>query len=210
MAAIDPEQERRRLAELYESFTQAELEKVALKAYELSELAREVLREVIDKHGLNFRLAEFPTVDEFELRSRVAVRRFRDLSPALLAKSNFDSAQIDCQLVDDNVVRMDWLWSNAIGGIKLLVDVEDADAAEEILAQPIPERFEVSGLRDCEQPHCPNCESLDVNFQELAPAAYVSLYFLPIPFQRRAWRCRSCGTDWEDEAQPDDQTKSLG
>ena len=133
------------------------------------------------------------------MRKRVTIRAFRDLPEALLAKGSLESAGIDCALVDDNVVRMDWLWSNSMGGVKLQVDAEDAPAAEEILAQPIPEHFDVSGVGEYEQPRCPKCGSLDINFQELDPAAYLSVALVPVPFHRRAWSCRSCHVEWEDE-----------
>jgi hypothetical protein len=102
--------------------------------------------------------------------------------------------------VDDNMVRLDWFWSNLIGGIKLQVDPKDIEAANEILDQPIPDGFDVAGVGEYQQPHCPRCESLDVNFQEVLPAAFVSAYLsVPIPFHRRAWRCHSCDAEWEED-----------
>jgi hypothetical protein len=54
---------------------------------------------------------------------------------AFVEKSVLDAAGIACFLQDDNVVRMDWLWSNAMGGIKLLVRAKEAEEAEKILSQ---------------------------------------------------------------------------
>ena len=140
----------------------------------------------------------------------VTIRTFRDLPEALLAKGSLDSAGMKCALVDDNVVRMDWFWSNAMGGVKVLVNREDITAAEEILAQPIPEHFDVSGIGEFEQPRCPKCGSLDVNFQESDPTAYLSLAVnLPLPFRRPGWRCRSCNAEWKaDEASSAEQSHS--
>ena len=130
----------------------------------------------------------------------VTIRQFRDLPEALLAKGSLESAGIECALGDDNMVRLDWFISNFIGGVKLRVQPEDAQVAEEVLTQPIPENFDVSGIGAYEQPHCPKCQSLDVTFQELnKPVAYVSSYFgVPIPLRRRAWCCKSCKAEWED------------
>ena len=36
-------------------------------------------------------------------------------------------------------------WSNLVGGAKLLVNREDADAATAILDEPIPENLDVEG-----------------------------------------------------------------
>jgi hypothetical protein len=55
-----------------------------------------------------------------------------------------DSAEIECFLVDDNMARIEW--SNLVGGIKLCVKQEDAEAALDMLEQPIPEEFDVDGV----------------------------------------------------------------
>lgn len=134
----------------------------------------------------------------------VTLRHFRDLPEALLAKGCLDSADIECTLVGDNVVRLGWFWSNAMGGVQLKVAPSDADAANELLTQPIPEKFEVAGIGAYQQPHCPNCQSLDVTFQELnRPVSYMTMWLnVPIPVYRRAWRCHSCDVEWEDDGIP--------
>ncbi len=228
MARIDPEQERQRLIAFYSGQMDGELEKVASQAYELTGLARETLRAEIARRGLGVELVENAPViakkelpvmpgdppppkppaeppvpgGELEWRNLVTIRKFRDLPEALLAKGSLESAGIEAVLTDDNIVRMDWFWSNLMGGIKLRVDAEDAEAANSILDQPIPENFDVSGVGNFEQPRCPKCGSLDVNFQELDQrVAYVSAYFsVPIPLRRRAWRCHACRAEWEDDA----------
>jgi hypothetical protein len=98
------------------------------------------------------------------------------------------------------MVRIYWLYSNLVGGIKLTVHPEDVEAATEILNQPIPETFEVEGVGQYEQPKCPRCHSLDVNYRELNKlVSYGSLYFgIPIPLQTRAWTCQPCRYEWEE------------
>jgi hypothetical protein len=225
MARIDPERERQRLIAFYSGQMDGELEKVATQAYELTDLAREALKAEIARRGLGVELtenapviakkespvmpgdppppvppAEPSTLDgEFELRNLVTIRQFRDLPDALLAKGSLESAGIEAVLTDENIVRLDWFWSNLMGGIKLNVDPENVEAANSILNQPIPENFDVSGIGEYEQPRCPKCQALDVNFQELDPAAYASLILVPVPFHRRAWRCHSCRAEWEDD-----------
>jgi hypothetical protein len=63
----------------------------------------------------------------------VMVKRFRDLPEAFVAKSILDSAEIDSFLADENVVRIDWLYSNLVGGAKLMVRPEDLDEATKLL-----------------------------------------------------------------------------
>jgi len=44
-----------------------------------------------------------------------------------------DSAEIDSFLADENIVRLDWLYSNLVGGAKLMVRPEDLDEAAKLL-----------------------------------------------------------------------------
>ena len=94
------------------------------------------------------------------------IKRFRDLPEALLAKGGLESAGIECFLVDDNMVRL-WFISNLLGGVKLQVAAENVAEATEILNLPTPETLEIEGGGFYRQPHCPNCNSMDVSFQEL-------------------------------------------
>jgi hypothetical protein len=232
MGTVDPEQERKRLAEFYSRQTDGELEKVASEASELTSLAHGTLRAEMSRRGLSvepldrfpepqqpeFRPAKLPSAElpawldtKLPLRELVTLRKFRDLPEAVIAKGCLESAGIESCLVDDNMVRMDWFWSNLLGGIKLQVREEDALAAASILDQPIPEVFDVAGVGAYQQPRCPKCDSLDVTYKELdRPIAYVSAYFnVPIPVRRRAWRCRSCRSQWEDTGPDNDRAEPI-
>jgi hypothetical protein len=146
-----------------------------------------------------------------EFQKFVTVRKFRDLPEALLAKGSLESAGIECRLFDDNMVRLDWFWSNLLGGIKLQVTQEEVGSANAILDQPIPEDLEVPGVGDYHQPRCPKCQSLDITYQELdKPVAYLSAYLnVPIPLERRAWRCLACHAEWEeDDSEPETEQPS--
>jgi hypothetical protein len=109
----DPEQERQRLAHLYSGMTPEELENVAADAVSLTDVARETLKAEISGRGLAVTVSETPTgVDTIEERDLVMIRRFQNLTEALLAKGSLDSSGIECFLTDDNMVRMDWFISN--------------------------------------------------------------------------------------------------
>jgi hypothetical protein len=131
----------------------------------------------------------------------VTIRKFRDLTEAILAKGRLDSAGIEAFLADDNMVRMSCWYSNLLGGVKLRVNVAEADAANEILSQPIPENFDFEGGADYHQPHCPQCQSMDVSFEELdKPIAYATLFVnLPVPVHRKGWICHACKHGWQEE-----------
>jgi putative signal transducing protein len=200
----DP-QEQARLAQLYAGMTPEELQKIADDAGSLTNMARQALVEEIDRRGLGIPLTEASSEDVIEKRNLVSIRRFRDLPEALLAKGGLESAGIECFLADHNMVRMDWFISNLLGGVKLLVNSEDAEDALTVLNQSIPENFDVQGIGEYQQPRCPNCQSLDVSFEELnKKIAYPSAWLgLPLPVHNRAWSCHSCGYHWEDTERTD-------
>ena len=64
----------------------------------------------------------------------VVLRRYRDMPEAFVARSVLEDAGIECVLQDDHVLRMDWFWSNALGGIKLVVRQKDAEESESLLS----------------------------------------------------------------------------
>jgi hypothetical protein len=201
---IDPQAERQRLSQLYAGMTPGELEKVAGDAPSLTDEARQTLQDEVKRRGLEIHLSEVPPgIDVIEERELVLLRRFRDLPEALMAKGSLESAGIECFLADDNMIRMDWFISNFLGGIKLLVTPKDVEDANALLNQPIPESLDVEGVGEYQQPSCPACHSLEVSFEELIRGvAYPSAYLgLPLPLQRKAWRCDACGHEWHDENQ---------
>ena len=194
-----PEQERQRFAGVYSGMSDAELERVAASGYELSEVARQALEAEISRRGIDVAIATSPGLDVYELNQTVTVGKFRDLPQALLAKGGLESAGIEAYLVDDNMIRMDWFYSNLLGGIKLNVRPDDVEAAQEILNQPIPETIEVEGDASYEQPKCPQCQSLDISYEPLNKlVSYGSMYLgVPIPVHIAGWTCHACHHEWE-------------
>ena len=64
-----------------------------------------------------------------------------------MAKSILDSAGIESFLADENVISMNWLYSNALGGVKLQVRNADAAIASDLLNQK-PSQAEASAEPD--------------------------------------------------------------
>ncbi len=131
----------------------------------------------------------------------VTIATFRQLPEALLAKGKLKAAGIPCVLADENVVRLNWFWANAVGGVRLQVEHDDVLAAVELLHMPIPPEVADEELGpDYSQPRCPACDSLDISYYTRNRwMSLVLLWFtgLPIyiPAQSR-WRCEECGAEW--------------
>ena len=210
MAQIDWEKERQRLANWYASMEDGELQKIATRPESLTDVAREVLRSEISRRGM----APILETSKPEAPERsgppAMIRRYQNLPEALLSKSILDSAGIESFLADENLVRIDWFYSNLVGGIKLLVRAEDAETASKLLAQETPDKFDVDGVGEYDQPRCPRCQSLDVSYDELNKRiAYGGMLVagIPIPVTSERWKCHACGNEWEDEAEPSDTEK---
>jgi hypothetical protein len=60
------------------------------------------------------------------MQELVTIRRFGDMSEALLAKGCVDSAGIECFLADTNVARLEWPLTR---GMRLQVNADDAETA---------------------------------------------------------------------------------
>jgi putative signal transducing protein len=150
MARIDPEQERRRLAEFYAQQTDGELESVARQSGELTEIAREALRAELGKRGLYVGFLENVTVPddgEQEFRNLVTIRTFWNPLEADLAKGVLEEANIESFLFDENMIRQNFFYASALGGVRLRVDAANVEEANRILEeQTIGPPLEDSGL----------------------------------------------------------------
>jgi transposase-like protein len=206
MGTIDWEKERTRLTHLYAEMEDGELEKIGADPDSLTAVARQVLSAEMLKRGM--RLPE-PPPSRAEVSSPVAIRRYRDLHQAAIAQSILESAGIESFLADANLVRMDWFYSNAIGGVKVVVREEDAEEARKILTQEIPESIEVEGSGHYEQPRCPKCGSFDISLDAFdRNAGHKNLWMgMPIRPTVKGWTCTSCGYRWDDQAESEESPK---
>jgi hypothetical protein len=67
----------------------------------------------------------------------VTIATFDQAAQARLAKNALDEAGVQATVTDESLVAMDWLLSNAIGGIKVQVWDEDAERAVAVLNETL-------------------------------------------------------------------------
>jgi hypothetical protein len=216
---INPERERQRLREEYSRKIDGELEQLAGDETDLTDLARNVLKEEMSRRALSVQPGPqltvtgkyFSTVNEVDTPVAMAeglagqsdslcvVRKFGSYSEALIAKTCLDGSGIECVLADENVLGANPFLSIVLGGVRLFVKQSDFSEATKLLDEPIPDEFEIQGIGKYVQPRCPRCFSLDITFGELSDAAKVSLPLgLPLPLSRNEWLCHKCGSRWTD------------
>jgi Putative prokaryotic signal transducing protein len=194
------------LAQTYRSASDNELLELALAYDSLTEDAQNALRAEFEHRGL-----EPPVIPDeppsVEFHKLVTVQQYRDLAEAQVAKGVLDAAGRPCYLRDENALRMQWVWSNLLGGVRLQVNEQDLEAARAVLMQPIPEQIQPDGDIPYDQPHCPRCGSLDIHYQAIHERAGLAsiILFVPVPIPKRAWVCKDCGAQWREV--PDDSSK---
>lgn len=129
----------------------------------------------------------------------ILVRAFSRPHEAHLACSALRAAGIRALLADDHIVDVNWLYSNAVGGVKVLVPVEDAAAAQTVLA--VPAQIEADAADSATAPGteaaaCPRCGSDDsisvIRGRRLLFLGWLVVGFPVIPLLRRR-KCRACG-----------------
>jgi Putative prokaryotic signal transducing protein len=192
-------------ADLYRPMSEPELQDILSDWHSLVPEARAALTAEFATRNLEFIEPPLPTDDSPEFRDLVTVRRYRDLSEAIVARAVIESAGIFCFLKDENLVRLDWQVSNFIGGIRLQVGAADVEAAKDLLSQPIPNQISIPDQPGFIQPRCPRCTSTDIAWERQGrKAALASLYLfsLPLPRGSESWHCNSCDLRWVEDDDP--------
>ena len=129
----------------------------------------------------------------------VVVRTYSFPGEAHVACSALAAAGIDAEVIDRHVIALDWLYSNALGGVKVLVRAADAAEARDVLeltAVPLedPPHEQPAGIPEADR--CPRCGSGDLapatTGRRLAALSWLVTNVPLFPMRRRA-RCGQCG-----------------
>lgn len=137
----------------------------------------------------------------------IILTRYDCVPDAELARGRLESEGIPAFVFDDNTVAAQWLYSLAMGGLRLLVRAKDAAKAVEILGlAPIEQAELVKEAGETVEIYCPKCGSKHVwrgSASGLArPWAIVAAFFMimvslaPPPPSLTRYRCKSCGHVW--------------
>jgi hypothetical protein len=188
------------LAAQYAQMSETELMELARSYDGLLEIAQVALRAEFARRGLEPPLVEEP--EEWEFRRLVTVRRYRDLAEVYAGRSLLETAGIPAWIADENLVRMDWFYSNLLGGMRLQVDEHDEKDAREILEAGVPGTITYGQEEAYVQPTCPKCGSAEITLGGGTERglSLVALYILsiPVPPREAVWHCEACGAQWVD------------
>ena len=117
-----------------------------------------------------------------------------------------ESEGIECFVTNEHTVTMNWLYSNAIGGVGVQVQAADVERANEILqavsdldsvgGESTPSDSEMDQGSDAtSEIRCPQCGSANVYYEKFSRRlvfASWALLSVPLPFFKKKWKCREC------------------
>ena len=113
---------------------------------------------------------------------------------AHIARAKLESEGIPALVADEHTINMQWLYSNALGGVRLQVPPTAFDRAKGILAQDFSDDL-IAEIG--EEPFtCLNCGSDEISFyikgKVMAYLMFILGHFPFWPFRRKI-KCKNCG-----------------
>jgi hypothetical protein len=138
----------------------------------------------------------------------ITVATFSKPEDAHLLRLRLGAGGVDAYVQDENMVQMNWLYSNAIGGVRVQIAETDLEAAREIAAAPPVGKGDAAEVSEEELAVCPGCSSTNTAPDERPRRlAFLSMIFsmvtfgvaFPFAFLRRRWKCADCGHTWKPE-----------
>jgi hypothetical protein len=147
---------------------------------------------------------------------RVVAAAFTSVLEAHLARSVLEAAGIEAWIADEHTVSMDWTYSNAIGGVKVLVPEDRLPEAQSLLSSDVQDldgatRQDVA--IDVASDECTRCGgrawASRLSNRGLAIASWFLVGFpLGVPLRRRY--CRQCGAAASDGNASAEQSRAPG
>lgn len=128
----------------------------------------------------------------------VTIASFSKPEEAHLLRMRLEAGGVNAYVQDENVVQVNWLWANAVGGVRVQVAEGDIEKVREILAD---EGEEASGAVSVVCPYCqsPRTEPDDTRRR----ISLLSLILLNLPWlwPKNRHRCITCGRRWAEKKQ---------
>ena len=124
----------------------------------------------------------------------ITVARFSMPYEAHIAKSRLESEGIPAFVADEHTVGMNWLYSNAMGGVRLQVPSSHKEEALRILSEDMSDVASTEDLPPSVQ--CPSCGGSNVEYVSVGrKPAFLTWLILSFPLWKvsKEDRCMDCG-----------------
>lgn len=129
----------------------------------------------------------------------ITIASFSKPEEAHLLKLRLEAGGVAAYVQDENMIQMNWMYSNAIGGVRVQIVEDDEERAREILREP-PMSPEPMGM-----PPCPKCASTATAPDELPRRlSFLALLLagFPLMISKTRWRCSQCQHAWNEANRP--------
>ena len=130
----------------------------------------------------------------------VTVGRYSFPHEAHIARARLEAEGITAVVADEHTVNMNWLYSDALGGVRVQVSAEDSAAARQLLVED--RSAEVDQEFGAEEMRCPACDSNRVALHTRGRRSVFAVFLLlgfPLFFYRHGFRCERCEHFWQTE-----------
>ncbi len=212
MSDPNPMEEWQRLTENYGSMSDLELERIAKEAYQLTDTAREVLRNEIFRRRLDVTLQSSPVEEQVDLPESPYIGRddldseldlevlvtVLDAEEAARIEHALESAGIAHFLGSENVDSTDAVTTPFANGVDLKVRRADFGRAAYILRQLDESSGSAHTFKDEEDADtpmlCPSCGSKDVVLENVESGGDGA----GVLQSKYHWTCDSCEHSWSD------------
>ena len=134
----------------------------------------------------------------------VVAATFSHPETARLYSAKLESEGIDSFVGNEHIVTTNWLYSTAVGGVKLFVRESDLVAAKKLIVTN-----ENNDGHPVSSPEtCPSCKSTDVYYERFALRPMYVIWLITsllmggengtmVPIFKRKWRCKNCNNQWK-------------
>lgn len=127
----------------------------------------------------------------------VIVDSFIDVIHADIVRGRLEAEGIPAILGNRHLVTAEWLYSQAMGGVQILVPLEQIDEARTIIAQIDSGEFAVASEELKQEESCIACGTRLA--RKTSGSWKFALFFahfvwLPLPFRKNVFFCPKCGT----------------
>ncbi len=197
----DPAAEYRELSEIYRSKSDYELENLAAEAYDLTDIAREVLETEIRERQLALKLnyqspaveeeAEFGPASGPEDEDLAGVCQVSNMEDLLRVVGVLNYVDTPYVITPGNVSRVQDFRGSFEDGVVVQVAGPERIRVLNILQRELPEIMDGGTSQDGSEtaPTCPSCHSEEIVFLSTDPHDK----------KKFRWRCDACGNKWVND-----------
>lgn len=125
------------------------------------------------------------------------VAAFSHAHGAHLVRGRLEAEGLSAFVGDENLIGLNWMYSQAVGGVKVWVADVDYEAALRVLGADHSLRPEEIHADGPEEEYCPSCGSAAIE-RPYSRWSLISSLILAVPvfFRKKYQECARCGTRW--------------